>query len=98
MTEARAVIDIVVAKPRPDQLLEQIGFLVRAFRRAEACNRLIAVLLGHSCKSTRGKIESLLPTRLAEMSQWVGGIDVKPLRETGLPDQRLHEPLRVVHI
>ena len=39
-----------------------------------------------------------LPTRLAEMGQCVGGIDVEPLRHAGLPDQRLHEPLRVVHI
>ena len=38
VTQPRAVIDVVVAEARADQLLEQIGFFVRAFGRAE-CRR-----------------------------------------------------------
>ena len=44
MTQPRAVIDIVVAKAGADQLLEQIGLFVGAFRRAEAGDGLVAVL------------------------------------------------------
>ena len=32
------------------------------------------------------------------MGVGVGGIDIEPLGQAGLPDQRLHQPLRIGHI
>ena len=98
MAEPRAVIDIVVAEARADQLLEQIGFFVGAFGRAEAGNGFVAVLLGDLGEAGGGKVERLFPTRLAEMGVGVGGIDVDALGQARLPDQRLHQPLRIGHI
>ena len=36
VTEAGAVIDVVVAEARADQLLKEIGLFIRAFGRAES--------------------------------------------------------------
>jgi hypothetical protein len=38
----KGMIDVVAAEALTDELLEEIGFLVRAFGRAEACDRLAA--------------------------------------------------------
>jgi hypothetical protein len=45
VAEPRAMVDIVGAEAGPHQLLEQIGFFVRAFRRTEAREPLRALLL-----------------------------------------------------
>jgi hypothetical protein len=49
MAEPGTVIDVVVAEPRADQLLEQISFFVGAFSRAKGGDRFVAVLIGHGC-------------------------------------------------
>ena len=46
MAQPRAVIDVVVAEARADQLLEQISLFVRAFGRAESGDGAVAMLLG----------------------------------------------------
>ena len=50
-----AVIDIVGAERGADQFLEEIGFLVRAFGRAEAGNRIATMFIAGFGKARSGK-------------------------------------------
>src|SRR6478736_8940627 len=43
-------------------------------------------------------VQRLVPACLAKMRERVRGIDIKPFWQSGLPDQRLHQPLRILHI
>jgi hypothetical protein len=67
VAEARAVVDVVRAEARPDQLLEEVGLLVRALRRSEAGDRPRAVLGVDPLELGRRELERLLPGRLAEV-------------------------------
>ena len=76
MAQPRAVIDIVGAEAGAHQLLEQIGFLVRAFGRAEAGERLDALLVADPDQAPGRDVERLLPGGFAEMRERIGRIDL----------------------
>ena len=76
MAQPRAMIDIVGAEPGANQLLEQIGLLVRAFGRTEPGERLRPPSSRGSAQPRRGEIERLLPGRFAEMRPGIGRIDL----------------------
>ena len=64
VAQPRAVIDIVGAEAGAHQLLEQIGLLVRALGRAEAGQRLDALLVADFDEALGRDIERLLPATL----------------------------------
>src|SRR3954453_20371841 len=67
VAQARAGVDVVRAEARADELLEEVGLLVGALRRAEARDRPRAVLVVNALEPARGEVERLLPRRLAEV-------------------------------
>ncbi len=94
MAKAGAVIDVVVTEPLADQLLEQIGLFVGAFRTAEAGH-----LTPRPAQPAGGEIERLFPAGLAEMGLPMCRIDVQPLfRRILAADQRLQQPVRVLEV
>src|SRR5262249_58679843 len=56
------------------------------------------MFLGYSGKSLGRNVQRLVPACLAKMRERVRGIDIKPFLQPGLSDQRLHQPLRILHI
>mmetsp|Transcript_22998 Transcript_22998/g.38834 ORF Transcript_22998/g.38834 Transcript_22998/m.38834 type:complete len:682 (+) Transcript_22998:1800-3845(+) len=94
MAQPRTVIDIVVAKALTDHLLKQVCFLVCTLGRTKARNLAPAPL-----HTIRGKVQRLIPGRLAEMGVPVAGIHVQPLgRGILAPDQRLGQAVVMVDI
>ena len=75
VTQARAVVDVVGGKAGAHELLEQVGFLVRALGRAEAGERVAAVAVADALEAAGRALQRLVPGRLAEMRPRVGGID-----------------------
>src|SRR4051794_29371323 len=69
VAQARAVVDVVRREARADQLLEEVGLLVGALRRAEAGDRRGAVLVVDFLEAARGEVERLLPRGLAEVGE-----------------------------
>ena len=67
VAEPGAVVDIVGVEAGADELLEEIGFLVRALGRAEAGERLAAMRVGNGLQAGGGALQRLLPGRLAEV-------------------------------
>src|SRR5260370_3797265 len=65
MTDARAGIDIVVAKAGADQLLHQIGFFIGAAGRSDAADGIAAVFLLNAFDFAGGEAEGFLPRHLA---------------------------------
>ena len=100
MAKPRAMVDIVGAEAGANQLLEQIGLLVRAFRRAEAGERARAVAVADFHQALGGAVERLLPGRRAEMRPWIGRIDqiVGGLGDAVLAHQRLRQAMRMAHV
>src|SRR6202041_3212096 len=76
-------------------LLEKIGFLVRSLGRAEAGERVAAMLIADAFKTRGGAIERLIPARLPKMCPGVGGIDlvIGALGYAILADERHHQPV-----
>ncbi len=64
VAEPRAVIDIVGAEAGAHQLLEQIGLFVRALGRAEAGQRLQALLVANLRRDPWQRCRAPLPTSL----------------------------------
>ena len=94
VAEPCAVIDIVVLEGLPDQLLEQVGFLVRTFGGAEARN-----LSAPAFHAIGSRVQSFVPCGLAEMRGQVAGIDVQALcRRVVAADQRFGQAVFVVDI
>src|SRR5690606_23508755 len=62
---ARASVDVVVAESRANELLHEVGFLVRAARRRDAADRMPAVLGLNALELARGEIERLFPAHFA---------------------------------
>ena len=94
MAQPRAVIDVVVPEPLPDELLEQVGFLVGAFGAAKARH-----LAPPPLQATGGKVHRLFPAGFPEMALPVAGIDVQPLgRRILAADQRHRQAVRVVDV
>ena len=100
VAQARAVIDVVRSESGADQLLEQVGFLVRALGRTETGERSLAVRVADVSQSLRGKGERLVPGRFAEHAAPVVGIDgeVLALLHPRLADERRGEPMLVLHV
>ena len=55
------MIDVVGAEARAHQLLEEVGLLVRALRRAEAGERALAVLVAQAGEAPPGELQRLFP-------------------------------------
>ena len=75
VAQPRAVVDVVGAEARADQLLEEVRLLVGALRRAEAGDRLRAVLGVDPLQAPRDEVERLLPARLAEVRHDLAVVD-----------------------
>src|SRR4051795_4519968 len=75
VAQARAVVDVVRREARADQLLEEVGLLVGALRRAEARDRRRAVRLVDLLEAAGGEVERLLPRRLAEVGEGLVVVD-----------------------
>ena len=69
VAEAGAVVDVVRVERRADQLLEEVGLLVRALGRAEAGDRARSPLGMDLAKAPRGQVQCLVPARLAEVGE-----------------------------
>ena len=64
VAHARAGIDVVVAERRAHQLLHEEGLLVRAARRGDAADRILAVLRLDALELAGGVVDRLVPGRL----------------------------------
>ena len=100
VAKPRAMVDVVGAESGAHELLEEIRFLVRALRRAESRQRAAAVRVADLRERAAGQFQRLLPARFAEHGERIRGIhhEVGGLRHAGLADQRLRQPLRMVHV
>ena len=98
VAKARAVIHIVVSERLANQFLEQIRFLVRAFRRTEAGDRAAAAIMLDPVEPGRRNPDRLLPRRLSKVRRGVGGIDVQILFQTFPSDERLGQAVRMADI
>ena len=75
VAQPRAVVDVVGAEARADQLLEEVGLLVRALRRAEAGERLGPMGVADRAEALAHEIECLLPARLTERRHDLAVVD-----------------------
>ena len=99
MAEAGAVIHIVMPEALADELLEQIGFLIGAFRRAKARDGGAAVGLLELGQTTGRKIQCLLPAGFTEDIAPISWINVEPLGWRILSaDERFGQAVVVVDI
>ena len=73
------MIHIVMPETLADELLEQIGFLIGAFRRAKARDGGAAVGLLELGQTTGRKIQCLLPAGFTEDIAPISWINVEPL-------------------
>ncbi len=89
VAQARAVVDVVGPEPGADQLLEEVGLLVRALRRAEPGDRPRSVLAVDPLQPGRHEVERLLPRRLAEVRQHLVVVD-EPARLAAPPARPAH--------
>src|SRR3954454_11086328 len=101
VAQARAVVDVVRPEAGADELLEKVGLLVGALRRAEAGDRRRAVRRVDLLQAARGELERLLPRRLAEVGEDLVVVD-EPARLAllvGLAAHVLRErPLRIARL
>src|SRR6185295_16018982 len=66
VAEPGAVVHVVRAEARADQLLEEVGLLIRALRRAEAGHGRGPTVLVDRAEAVGHQAERLLPRGLAE--------------------------------
>ena len=96
VAEPRAVIDVVGFEARAHELLEQVGLLVRALRRAEARQRLAAALVENLLEPLGRARQRLFPRGFAEdleaVSVRFGAVHIA--RRVVAADERLREALR----
>ena len=94
------MVDIVGAETGPHELLEQIGFLVRSFGRAEARQCLSTLLVADLDEAFGGDVERLFPGSFAEVSERIGRIDlvVGVLLDSRQPHQRLGQTVGVMDV
>ena len=83
VSETGAVIDVVCADPRADELLEGVIFLVRTAGRGESADGISAVLVPDRLQPSCGIGKGLVPGHFLELDL--------------APDKRLCEPVRAVH-
>ena len=101
VAQPRAVVDVVRAEALADELLEQIGFLVRALGRAEAGERVAAMLVSNgSLEPGRGAVERFLPGCFAEDALPVAAFElhVGVLGYAVAADQRLRQAVGMVDV
>src|SRR5581483_11943376 len=92
VAKPRAMVDVVGAEARAHQLLEEVGLLVRALRRAEAGER-VAVFVPDLPETVGRFLEGDLPRGLLEHLGPVARVDpeVRAFRRALLPDERLRQ-------
>ena len=98
VAEPRAMVDIVAAEPGADQLLEQIGLLVRALGRAEPGQRAGPVAIADALRPRR---RDRAPPPSSPGGNACKGWPDRPgivLRDAVLADQRLGQPVGVVGV
>ena len=95
-----AMVDVVGAKARAHQLLDQVGLLVRALRRAEARERRGAVALENPAQARSRDVEGLVPARFAEVGVGVGRVEIEGcgFGRVVAPDQRRGQAVGMTHI
>src|SRR5690348_13552884 len=100
MAEPGAVIDIVGAEARAHQLLEEIGLFVRALGRAEAGERLAAMLIANARQALSRAVERLVPCGATEMRPGIGRIKrlMGVLRHAFLADERHRQAMGMMHV
>ena len=100
VAEPGTVVHVVVAEAGADQLLEQVGLLVRSLSRAEARQALRSPRRLDAVEAAGGKVQRLLPGCLAEVGPGVRRVHLVlgVLGGVGQADQRLGEPVRVVDV
>ena len=69
------MIDVVGAEGGADQLLEQIGFFIRALGRAETGERTGTVLLFDRSEPVRDQVQGFIPRSFSESRHDLGIID-----------------------
>ena len=98
MAQPRAVVDVVGAEDRANELLKQVVVLVRALGGTEAGQGLAAVRVADRREALCRQIESLVPSRfperLSRVSGRLGGFRIK-LR---LANQRHRQAFAVMHV
>src|SRR5215475_916695 len=94
------MIDVVRPKTNADQLLEQIGFLIRAFCGAEAGKRSPAIGVTDLSEPSGSGLESFFPARFPENGSPIVGInrEVFALLHLGLSDQRFPEAMLMLNV
>ena len=70
------MVHVVRPEADPDELLEQVGFLVRPLGGTEAGQALCSLVGLHAQETLSRQIQRLLPARLAEVRPRIGGIDL----------------------
>ena len=86
MADARAGVDVVVAKTLPHQLLDEIGLLVGAARRGDAADRAAAMLVLDAAELAGDVRERFFPAHFA------------PRIADLFPDHRVEDAILVVRI
>ena len=69
------MVHVVGVEPGADELLEEVGLLVRALRAAEARDRRWAAFDVDLAEPARDQVEGLFPGGLAEVRQHLGVVD-----------------------
>src|SRR5215813_2571901 len=94
------MIDVVRAETNPDQLLEQICFLIRAFCGAEAGKRSLAIRIADLSETARCDAESFIPARFSEDGSPIVGIngEVPAFLHLRLSDERCREAMFVLNV
>src|ERR1700722_19622892 len=100
MAKPRTMVDIVGSEAGLHELLEQIGFLVRSLGRAEASQRLGALLVADLDEAPGGDVERFFPGSFAEVSERIGRINlvVGVLLDTRQAHQRLGQTVGVMDV
>jgi hypothetical protein len=100
VAQPSAVVDVVRSEPGAYELLEEVGLFVRAFRRAEARERPLPVLVANPAQTTGRHIERFVPGRLLEHVVPVLRVDgeILVLRHTWLPQERRRETMAMLNV
>ena len=75
VTQARAMIHVIAAKPHAHQLLHQIRLFIAAFRAAKPGQRARPLRVADPPEAAGGQIQRLFPGGLAKIAGHLGGLD-----------------------
>ena len=99
VTQARAMIHIIAAKPDAHQLLHQIRLFIAAFCAAEPGQRARPPRVADPPEAAGGQIQRLFPGGLAKIAGHLGGLDQR--RRPGRafpPDQGSGQAIRMMRV